>query len=430
MYRLFRLGLSSLALLGVSLLATGVAQAQITLNQANMQSYAFAETDAGPEFSDEIDEQATLTSNGPYTFTEFGGAPGYNSGASIGVSHDSEFATNQITLSGEAYSYVADDYGYAYCSADSQVGATVTFTLPTESRLQISGSLDFEGYPATEADAYFALRRGTEPFLAQQTSSGQVSFDQVLPGGTYQLTVLSRVWLEIDGAGGDVYEFSRGTYDLTVSATATEVAPSFQSIRQSVSVESSSDDERASDSAISRDFLPFNAAIDANLSSVTAESSLFSDLNALTGDFYAYGYAASGLYVQGTAASDADARFISNFTLSNQGEIQLSGVVGVSDSLGANQSRDDHAFARVIVRVRDLDNRVNVVNKVITLNGQVPVTSEVDLEDEFSNVALSAGRYRLIIRAFSDDTAVEEEVAGSLAVGYLEVEGRITEQAL
>ena len=93
-------------------------------------------------------------------------------------------------------------------------------------------------------------------------------------------------------------------------------------------------------------------------------------------------------------------------------------------------SYDEPGFARIIVRVRDLDNKINVVNKVITMNGNVPGgINQFDLEDEFSSVALPAGKYRLIIRAIANDDANNEQVEDSLSVAFMEVEGRIVENA-
>ena len=152
--------------------------------------------------------------------TSMGRPPGYSSSASVGCEHDSNLSSGSMTLTGEAYSYVADDYGYAFCSADSSVGAYITFTLDQESRVQISGSLHFTGYPANDSEIEFMLRPYGQAPLALQLSEGAVSFDQVLPAGTYQLTLYTRVMLEIDFAGGDVYEFSRGNYDISLTADA------------------------------------------------------------------------------------------------------------------------------------------------------------------------------------------------------------------
>lgn len=405
-------------------------EAQITLNEATMESIAEAETDAGPSFAYQIDNYDELDAFGPYMFSEFGTAPGYNSEAEVGTTHDSDLQSSGFELSGEAYAYCADDNGYAYLTADSQVGQYITFTLSEPTRLEVSGNLGLSGYPPVEADLYFAIRPVGHSNIVQQTVAGPIAFDQVVPAGTYQLSVLSRVWLEFDFAGGDLYEFSRGNFQVSVSATSQPVAPpNFRNVRHRVEAASFSDDEQDSLRIQSNEFVPFVAEADPSLSSVTSIASLNSDVDPASGVFYVYGYAASGLYVQGTAGSDTDAHFFTTFDIANSGTLELEGEVGVVDFLGTSQSQDRPGFARVIVRLRSLDTNTNVINKVITLNGSVPSNNVVDLEDQFSSTQLDSGRYRLIIRALARDDANYEEVAGSLAVGYLEVEGRITEQS-
>lgn len=405
------------------------AAAQIVLNEATMASEAIAETDAGSQYSYEIANVDELDSLGPYMFDEYGSAPGYYSEASVGCEHNSDLQEGGFELSGEAYAYTADDYGYAYISADSQVAEYITFTLPEPSRIQIAGSLGFSGYPPQEADAYFALRPYGEANLYQVTSAGNLSFDEVLPAGTYQLSVLSRVWLEFDFAGGDLYEYSRGTFEVSLTATAMPVGPpSFVNVRHRVSASSIDEEDVDSDSITSRSFAPFQAEADVSTPAVTAIAALNSEVDDSSGTLYVYGYASSGLYIQGTASSDADSFFYTTFDLNNPGTLELEGEVGVVDFLGTNQSYDRPGWARVIVRLRDLTNGGNVINKVITLNGAVPNNNVADLENLFPSVALQPGRYRLIIRALSRDDANYEQVAGSMAVGYLEVEGRITEE--
>ena len=405
------------------------ANAQITINEATFESIALAQTDAGPQYNYEIDEIEELDSTGPYTFSEYGQAPGYSSSASVGCEHDSSLASDSMSFYGEAYSYVADDYGYAFCSADSSVGAYVTFTLSQESRVQISGDLEFQGYSANDSEIEFMLRPYGQAPLALELSEGAVSFDQVLPAGTYQLTLYTRVMLEIDFAGGDVYEYSRGIFDISMSAEAvTSAVPNFLNVRHQLKAEVAGEGFGDSDSVTDRKFNPFSDSFDISLSGLSAMCSLNSDMDEDTGYFYAYGYAASSLYVQGSAFADSSSDFRTTFRLNNTGRIELSGTVGVSDFLGSEVSRDEPGYARVIVRVRDLDNKVNVVNKVITMNGYVPGgINQVDLEDEFSNVSLPAGKYRLIVRAISNDVANNEQVEDSLAVAFMEVEGRIVE---
>ncbi len=403
--------------------------AQIVLNEATMASQAIAETDAGPEYNYEIDNFDELDEPGSYSYVEYGSAPGYYSGASVGTEHDSDLAVGGFELTGEAYAYTADDYGYAYVSADSQVAEYITFTLPGQTRIQILGSLSFSGYPAQEADAYFALRRVGQANLYQVTSAGDIEFDEVLPAGTYQLTVLSRVWLEFDFSGGDLYEFSRGTFQVSLSATAQPFSPpAFVNVRHRIMAESADEDGSDADVITSHAFGSFVAEADVSTPAVTSIASLNSAVDAGSGTFYVYGYAASGLYVQGTASSDADSHFYTTFDLDRPGTLELQGEVGVVDFLGLYQSHDEPGFARVIVRLQDLTHGGNVLNKVITMNGSVPRKNVADLQDLFPSVELHPGRYRLTVRAISSDGANNAEVAGSMAVGYLEVEGRIIEQ--
>ena len=408
--------------------STNFTNAQIVLNEATMASEAVAETDAGPMFNYVIDNFDELDSFGPYSFTEYGQAPGFNSEAEVGVEHASDLQAGGFELSGEAYAYCADDNGYAYLSADSQASQYITFTLPEQTRIQITGNLDFAGFSAVEEDAYFALRPYGGSNLYQVTNAGDLAFDQVLPAGVYQLSVLSRVWLEFDFAGGDLYEFSVGSFQVSLTATAMPVAaPSFVNVRHRVRATSVDEEDTDTDTVSSSSYDPFLAEVDVSTPAVTAIASMNSDLDSATGYFYAYGYAASGLYIQGSASSDSDSLFFTTFDLTNPGTLELEGEVGVVDFLGTMQSQDDPGFARVIVRLRDMINGGNVINKVITLNGSVPNNNVADLEELFPNVALQPGRYRLIIRAIARDDAVYEEVAGSMAVGYLEVEGRISE---
>lgn len=413
------------------ILAVGSARmlpAQILLNEATMASEATAQTDAGSQFDYEIDNFDELDSFGPYSFVEYGSAPGYNSEASVGVEHDSDLTAGGFELSGEAYAYCADDNGYAYLSADSQAAQYITFTLPESTRITITGSLDFAGYPGLEEDAYFAIRPVRGKILYSLTSEGNIEFDQVLSAGTYQLTVLSRVWLEFDFAGGDLYEFNRGSFQVSLTATAQPVqAPSFRNVRHRVTASSVDEEDSDFDSLSSRSFEQFQAEVDVSTTAVTSIASLQSQIDHKSGYFFAYGYAASGLYIQGTASSAADSQFYTTFDLANSGTLELEGEVGVVNFLGDYQSRDDNGTARAIVRLRDLTNGGNVINKVIKLNGSVPSNNVADLEDLFPSTELQPGRYRLIVRAISGDNADYEEVAGSMAVGYLEVEGRITE---
>jgi len=136
-----RLGILNLLLTAIGAFALSCSSqnvvGQIVINEATMESLATAETDAGPEYRFDVFNWEELDSSGPYAFREYGTAPGYSSQATVGVEHESQLASNQLTLFGEAYAYVADDYGYAFCSADSQVASYITFTLTEASRVQV-----------------------------------------------------------------------------------------------------------------------------------------------------------------------------------------------------------------------------------------------------------------------------------------------------
>ncbi len=230
-------------------------------------------------------------------------------------------------------------------------------------------------------------------------------------------------------------------YSVAILLVLTQCANSafcqqFDSIRHRVSAafvgnDPYGDDFPSDSEAIaSRKFQQFYGDLNLGIGGPSALSSLSSDLDPTAGWFYAYGYASTGIYVQGSASADASSDFRTDFTLATDGQIELTGVVGVSDFLGYNQSRDVPGFAQVFVRVRDLNANRNVINEVVTMNGYVPNASgliQIDLEDEFSQIALPAGRYRLIISAASNDSAFAEQVEGSLAVAFFEVEGNITE---
>jgi hypothetical protein len=131
--------------------------------------------------------------------------------------------------------------------------------------------------------------------------------------------------------------------------------------------------------------------------------------------------------VQGSASADSSSDFRTDFSLAQAGSVEFTGAIGVQEYLDY-YAHDVPGFARVFVRIRDLDNNQNVVNKVVTMDGYIGNTNgyiQVDLADELGQISLPAGNYRLIINATSDDEAVNEQLSGSVAVAFFEVEGNI-----
>lgn len=193
------------------------ATAQLAFNQASFSSYALAETDAGSEYSYEIDESASVSPPDSYTFTEYGQAPGYSSSATVGVEHDSTLTNKSINLFGKAYTYVADDYGYAACSADSEVSSFIRFTVTRRTRINLSGSLDLGGTSSPDwSYSSFELRQENGPTIAS-SNGGAFSFSGPLKPGTYVIAVTQRVLRQIDFSGGDVYENSFGVYNVSMT---------------------------------------------------------------------------------------------------------------------------------------------------------------------------------------------------------------------
>ncbi len=185
-----------------------------------------------------------------------------------------------------------------------------------------------------------------------------------------------------------------------------------------------------SESLTSRAFEAFYGNFQIGSGGAQAECSLSSDLDRSTGVFYAYGHSASGLYVQGTATAQSQSSFQSDFRLDRPGQVTLSGVIGVSQFLGSYQAHDVPGTAQVILRIRNLNTNRNVVNKVVKMNGYIdsPLGLDQLSLDDLSPVELPAGRYRLLIDASSNDDAIQEEVAGSIAVAFFEVEGTIVDE--
>ncbi|MEL7498763.1 MAG: hypothetical protein AAFN77_14235 [Planctomycetota bacterium] len=166
----------------------------------------------------------------------------------------------------------------------------------------------------------------------------------------------------------------------------------------------------------------FNEEIDLVSSSTTTIANQSSDVDTDSGVFYAYGTAASGLYIQGSATASTESLFETQFTLPADGSITIEGIIGVSDFLGTFVSRAEPGQASVILEVRDAVGN-EVFDDSVFMNGDLPGGIR---ESEISEVVdLPAGTYSLFIRATANDEAIEEEVGGSIAVGFFELEGSV-----
>ncbi|HMO13347.1 MAG TPA: hypothetical protein PKD64_06305 [Pirellulaceae bacterium] len=203
------------------LLLTGVqtGNAQITYLDNFFVSQGVAQTDAGNEYDYYIDEADVAGPTGVYQFIEYGSAPGYGSRATIGVEHDSKLTSGDISLAGKTYSYVADDYGYAWCFAESYASSTVRFQLSSRRRVELTGNLTLVG--SSPPDWYYnsvELRTASGQLIYQKTGVGPVNFSNRLVAGTYQITVVSTVAREIDFSGGDVYENSNAGFNVLLRA--------------------------------------------------------------------------------------------------------------------------------------------------------------------------------------------------------------------
>jgi hypothetical protein len=201
--------------------ATVASQAfcQLSYQSTNFESLAIAETDAGPEYSYVINRGDEVGPNGTYTYSESGTAPGYYSSASVTVEHASELTPSGFHLTGKARGYVADDYGYAACSANSESLVSLTFTLNRARRISIAGLFALTGSSAPEAYSnYFELRRSNGTLVNSGSGVGPFSYNGRLTAGTYTVYVSSQVLRAIDFSGGDVYEDSTASFDVQLTA--------------------------------------------------------------------------------------------------------------------------------------------------------------------------------------------------------------------
>lgn len=196
------------------------ALAGISYNYADFNSYGTAWTDAGDEYAYSIANSDSLAGPGTYTFNEYGSAPGYSSSATVGVEHNSTLTANGFHLTGKAYGYVSDDYGYAACSANSESLVEMSFTLDTASRVTITGALGLGGTGSpSEFSNYFEIRNSAGQLITSTSGVGAINYKGRLRPGTYTLYVSASVLKEINFSGGDVYESSFTTFDVTLNAT-------------------------------------------------------------------------------------------------------------------------------------------------------------------------------------------------------------------
>jgi hypothetical protein len=214
-----KLMMRTAVLVGLAMGLSQVSWAQVTYQSSSFESIARAWTDAGDEYAYEISAADEAGPDGTYTFSETGSAPGYSSSASVGVEHDSALRANGFQLTGSASGYVADDVGYAACSANSEAIASVAFTLTRTTRVTFTGALSLAG--SSLPDNYsnlFELRRTDGRLLKSVTGTGAISYSARLTAGTYTVYVGSYVLREIDFSGGDVYENSTASFDVSMTA--------------------------------------------------------------------------------------------------------------------------------------------------------------------------------------------------------------------
>lgn len=208
--------MTSLAALAVS--ATS-ALAGLTYSYANFDSVGTAWTDAGDEYAYHISSSDSFSGLTTYTFNEYGSAPGYSSGATVGVEHTSTLTSSGFTLTGKAYTYVSDDYGYASCWSNGEALVEMSFTIDRRSQVTITGSLGQGGTgSATALSNYFEIRNAAGTLITSADGVENISVSRRLPAGTYTLYVSTSVYKAIDFSGGDVYESAFSTFDVTFNA--------------------------------------------------------------------------------------------------------------------------------------------------------------------------------------------------------------------
>jgi hypothetical protein len=194
------------------------AYCQLSYQNTSFESLAIAETDAGPEYSYIINRADEVEADGTYTYSESGSAPGYSSSASVTVEHASELRPSGFHLTGKARGYVADDYGYAACSANSESLVYFTFTLNRARRVSVAGVFALTGSSPPESYSnYFEIRRSNGTLVKSSSDVGSFSYNGRLTAGTYSVYVSSQVLREINFSGGDVYENSTASFDVELT---------------------------------------------------------------------------------------------------------------------------------------------------------------------------------------------------------------------
>ncbi|MFN7020801.1 MAG: hypothetical protein ACK4WH_05670 [Phycisphaerales bacterium] len=208
-----------LSALTVAAAAATASHAGVTYPWANFDSIGTAWTDAGDEYAYHISNSDSFSGPTVYTFSEYGTAPGYSSSATVGVEHNSTLTGTGFTLTGKAYGYVSDDYGYAACYATGEALTELSFTLDTNSRVTISGSLGIGGTIAPTAYSnYFEIRNSAGSVVTSASGVASINYSGRLRAGTYTLYVSSSVLNEINFSGGDVYESAFATYSVNFKA--------------------------------------------------------------------------------------------------------------------------------------------------------------------------------------------------------------------
>lgn len=421
----------TLAFAVANLLSASSTWAQITYDSVEFESSALASTDDDPAQDfviSQIDEPAIP---GDYTFDEYGSSPSHGYSASVGTQHDSTLTTTGMSLSGNAHIYLRDDYGYGFASAQSEVVANVRFTLTSARHVEIAGSLTKAGY-VNYYNSQFTLQNSNGDQIVSVTGPDAISYSGDLAAGSYQLVVNAYATSEMSHPGGDMYETGDGAFQVTVE-TSQAASPEIKNVKHSVSTSYVGNDPYGDDfpsdseSIVSRKFEQFVNELDMGQGGPTAKASLNSDLSKTDGWFYAYGYAATELYVQGSAQAESTSDFRTDFSLASAGSVEFTGTIGVQEYLDY-YAHDVPGYARVFVRIRNLDNNTNVVNKVVTMDGYIGNANgliQVDIADELGSVSLPSGNYRLIFNATSNDQAINEQVGGAVAVAFFEVEGNI-----
>lgn len=421
----------SLAFAFANILSASYSMAQITYEYVEFESNALATTDNEPSQDFSINQIDELAAPGTYNFEDSGSSPSYFYSSSVGVEHNSSLTATSMDLYGNAHIYLRDDYGYGVATAQSEVVANISFTLDSARQVDLSGALTKAGYTNYyNSQLILQTTDGEEIFSVSGPNS--ISYSGQLSAGSYQLVVNAYATSEMSHPGGDVYEAGDGSFQVTLE-TSEAVAPEIKNVKHSISTSYVGNDPYSddfpsdSDTITSRKFEQFVEDLSMGQGGPTVKASLNSDLSKTDGWFYAYGYAATELYVQGTAKGDSSSDFRTDFSLAADGSVEFTGAIGVQEYLDY-YAHDVPGFARVFVRVRNLDTNTNVVNKVVTMNGYIGNPDgyiQVDIGDEIGEISLPAGNYRLIINATSNDQAVNEQVGGAVAVAFFEVEGNI-----